>query len=408
MTKSPEAQSVATILVVDDEPANRSLLQEVLETDGHAFREAADGVQALREVARARPDAILLDVEMPELDGIQVCRRLKADPETAPIPIILVTAHSTRDERLSAMSAGANDFLAKPVDLAELRLRLRNALEMKRLYDRAESRFRRIVELERRRDLLVSMIAHDMRSPLATILASLELGATGDDGMPLPSVPSWIEDARCTAQDLSRLLTAMVDVSRLETGKMPVRPRPADMEQLARTAAAKLGRRGRRVTVEVESPETVTVCDPSIVLRVLINLLSNALDFTRPEDGVRVRIGRRGGAIEVTVCDRGPGIPSEFHSRIFEKFEQAHANEFGWRTSSGLGLAFCKLAVEAHDGQIGVESEVGVGSDFWFRLPVATDAPSPAGPGSAGENRKWAAERELVATESRQNGADEG
>jgi signal transduction histidine kinase len=407
MTTSPESKVVATVLVVDDEPANRSLLQEVLETDGHAFREAADGAEALRAVAQARPDAILLDVEMPELDGIEVCRRLKADPETAPIPIILVTAHSTRDERLSAMAAGAIDFLAKPVDLAELRARLRNALETKRLYDQAESRFRRIEDLERRRDLLVSMIAHDMRSPLATILASLELGATGEDGMPLPSVPSWIEDARCTAQDLTRLLTAMVDVSRLEAGKMPLRPRPAELEQLARSAAAKLGRRGRNVTVVVESPENSTVCDPSIILRVLINLLSNALDFTPPDQVVGVRITRRRGAIEVTVSDRGPGIPPEAQARIFEKFEQVHANEFGWRTSSGLGLAFCKLAVEAHDGEIGVTSTVGEGSDFWFRLPVPADAPSPTRVGPTRGMWQLPSSGEPVATGSARQGSEE-
>lgn len=140
------------VLVVDDEEPNRLLLRAPLEARGYEVEEASNGEEALRQVAARPPDVVLLDLMMPLLDGFQTCRRLKSQPATAPIPVLMVTALSERQERLLAIQAGANDYLAKPVDLQDLILRVGNAVQIKRLYDQVQA------ERERSERLLLNIL----------------------------------------------------------------------------------------------------------------------------------------------------------------------------------------------------------------------------------------------------------
>lgn len=142
-----KASLKGSILVVDDEEPNRTLLRDLLSAGDCEVREAENGVQALQMVAAKEPDTVLLDVMMPGMDGFEVCRRLKNDPRTAPIPVLMVTALSDRPERLAGVHAGANDFLTKPVDTQDLLLRVRNALYTKNLYDKLREEQRRSEEL---------------------------------------------------------------------------------------------------------------------------------------------------------------------------------------------------------------------------------------------------------------------
>ena len=146
------------ILVADDEGINRELLRDLLEQEGHHVTEAEDGQRALEAVADSRPDVVLLDVVMPQLDGFEVCRRIKADPESSSTPVLLVTVLSERKERLAGIEAGANDFLSKPIDSREVVLRVRNSVYTKHLFDQVERNYRRLRDLEALCDSLTSMI----------------------------------------------------------------------------------------------------------------------------------------------------------------------------------------------------------------------------------------------------------
>ena len=163
------------ILIVDDLEANRVLLQEILELDGLEVMLAQDGAEALRAISESAPDLVLLDVNMPGMDGLEVCRRLRADPETEALPIILVTALSERAHRLEGISAGANDYLTKPIDRPDLLLRVRNALRLRRLHAEVAEQLRRLEQLEQMRDGLVHMLVHDLRTPLTGITVYLQL-----------------------------------------------------------------------------------------------------------------------------------------------------------------------------------------------------------------------------------------
>jgi signal transduction histidine kinase len=306
------------------------------------------------------------------MDGLTLCRTIKADPQTAAIPVLLVTALHERQDRLAGIAAGANDFLSKPIDGQDLLLRCRNALATKRQYDRTVLAYRKLQQLEEMRDRLTHLIVHDMRSPLAGLTGYLDLFLTRTKGQIDERHRQLVDRAAIQARSLADLINHVLDVSRLEAGAMPLSRSPGLLLELSQQAIASLGAAAERVPLRHEAPAdgVPVVCDHDLVKRVFANLLSNAIRFT-PEGGeVIIRLTASAGQVRGEVIDDGPGIAPENHRMIFEKFGQVQAHRKPGYASSGLGLTFCKLAVEAHGGQIGVHSQLGHGSCFWFTLPA--------------------------------------
>jgi len=191
-----------------------------------------------------------------------------------------------------------------------------------------------------------------------------------------------IDEARKVAVEMTEMVSDLLDVSRLEAGKMPLELALSDIGVIATDAVTGIGAAARRVSLQIERPSERlrALVDPSVIRRVIANLVGNAIKFTPSTGRIRVSVQGSEGQVRVSVNDSGPGIPAEFHDKIFEKFGQVEAARHGAKHSSGLGLTFCKFAVEAHGGTIGVESTVGQGSTFSFVLPVQGPAPRPANP----------------------------
>ena len=367
------ASAVGRVLVVDDEVRNRELLRDLLELQGYFVAEAENGREALVLATQMMPHVILLDVMMPGMDGYEVCRQLKAHAETAPIPVLMVTALDERDDRLKGIEAGASDFLGKPVDAQDIVLRTRNAVYAKQLYDRMQESYRKLQELEQMRDSLVHMIVHDMRSPLMGITGNLEILETCVSESLAEADKECLTDALDAARRLVEMISSMLDVSRLESGQMPLHLEACTLRQAAAEAVKLLGGLLRYSPVVVSAPQDggAVTCDPAIIRRVLFNLLGNAAKYSPKDCEIKLSIQRQGEALHVSVSDQGPGIPPELHTRIFEKFGQVGAGAKNKGYSTGLGLTFCKLAVEQHGGRIGVENRPGGGSTFWFTVPCA-------------------------------------
>lgn len=365
--------AVGRVLVVDDEVCNRELLRDLLETQGYFVAEAEGGREALMLATQVMPHVILLDVMMPGMDGFEVCRQLKASAETAPIPVLMVTALDERDDRLRGIEAGASDFLAKPIDSQDIMLRTRNAVYAKQLYDRVQESYRKLQDLEQLRDGLVHMVVHDMRSPLMGITGNLEILETCVIDSLAEEDKVCLKDALGAARRLVEMVSSMLDVSRLESGQMPLQLESCTLRQVAAEAVKLLGGVLRDTPVVVDAPQDggTSTFDPAVIRRVFFNLLGNAAKYSPKGCEIKLSIKHEADAVRVSVSDQGPGIPRELHARIFEKFGQVEGDVRNKGYSTGLGLTFCKLAVEQHGGQIGVESQPGCGSTFWFTLPGA-------------------------------------
>ncbi len=362
------------IMVVEDDLMQRMLLARVLDTQGHTVVYAENGRHALDALPDAEPDLIISDIIMPEVDGFELCRRIKSDPSLLTIPIILVTALDTKDDIIKGIDAGANEFLTKPIEPRELALRVRNAIWSKKLYEKVEKNLQKLQDLEAMRDNFVHMVVHDMRSVLTGILSSADfLHARISDR--LNEVEEKLFSNILTSSTaLVEMVSTVLDVSRMEEGKMPLDRTVTDLRSALLLAFDLMGVSNSTDRVQYSLPDkpVYVYCDAGMICRVVTNFISNALKYTRSKkDGlVKIDLHARDGRARVTVSDNGLGIPHSDTELIFEKFAQSSLRQQKKRYSSGLGLYFCKLAVESHGGRIGVESGAGHGATFFFELDV--------------------------------------
>jgi signal transduction histidine kinase len=368
------------VLIVDDTPANLQVLAEMLKDHGYHVRMARSGALALQAAQHDPPDLILLDITMPEMDGYEVCARFKANAQLREVPILFISALTEPLDKIKAFNAGGVDYLPKPFYSEEVVARVRTHLELRRQRQELQVRVAQLRELEHLRDNLVHMIVHDLRAPLNGLQGGLELlditaqNLTADNR-------KWLVLAQASCRELSEMISTLLDITRLEHNQMPLHPAPADLADIVRHAIELLGPKAQvRCDVEAGGTSgTMIPCDAALIVRVITNLASNALKFSPETTRVRVAIGAEGADMVLRVTDSGPGIPAQYQAKIFEKFGQAELQRAHQQTSSGLGLAFCKLAIEAHGGRIGVNSKPGKGSTFWFKLPLRRDAADACG-----------------------------
>jgi signal transduction histidine kinase len=387
MTEDRDPQ--LTLMVVDDTPANLKLLEGILQERGYRVRPFPSGRLALRAALAEPPDLILLDVMMPEMDGYETCSRLRAEASTRDVPIIFLSALRETDDKLKAFHAGGVDYVTKPFQAEEVLARVRTHLELMQARRLLAARNRELTEslerqadLERMRDNLVHMMVHDMRSPLMGIGGNLDLLKMDLGSQLAPEQLSFLDGAAQATKNLIEMVSSMLDVSRLDARQMPVTLQRCDLLPALRRGIEALGAATQRCQLRMELPSEPVLadCDPELIVRIVSNLLGNALKFTPKGGSITVRASGFDGEARVSVTDSGPGIPAEFHGRIFEKFGQVRSDGPRVKYSTGLGLTFCKLAIEAQNGRIGVESEEGRGSTFWFELPAG------AAPGRRGDS----------------------
>jgi signal transduction histidine kinase len=384
---APPPADAPVILVADDVPANVELLFDQLHVLGFRAIAASDGPSAVQLCFDQMPDLCILDVSMPAGDlgvddrstGFEVCRRIKRDPRTARIPVIFVTALNDTTDRVKAIEAGGDDFLTKPHNRLVLGARVRSLLKLKAATDALEESLRKQKELEKVRDDLMKMIVHDLKTPLTSIIGAMEMMIDGDFGPLTGNQRSALGDAESRAEDLLGLIEDLLEVARLEETRLTLNLKPIAPAALLAEVRHEWDIRFQqeRATAVVEAADDAPVieADHALLKRVFSNLVQNALSHSARAVTVTLGARRENDGTLFTVSDDGVGIPVEYHDIIFRKFEQVKTPHIPRVRSSGLGLAFCKLVVEAHGGRIWVKSggEM-VGSAFHFWLPVKPPA----------------------------------
>ncbi|CAN5404350.1 hybrid sensor histidine kinase/response regulator [soil metagenome] len=387
MTTAAGSRRAPLILVVDDNPLNVEPLCDLLEAMGYRVAEAYNGAAALQAVQENPPDLILLDIMMPGMNGFEVCRRLKGDPHSAKIPVVFVTALAETEDKVAGIDAGGDDFLTKPFNRPLLLARIRSLLRLKAANDELENSYRKLQALERMKDDLMKMIVHDLKSPLSAILGTLELALDRDLGPLSAEQERMFADAFRRGDELVQLVDDLLELTQLEDSRVSLQLTELDAVRLLHEIAAEWSVRtaqsGASLVVD-EAPPLHFRGDEHLLRRVFSNLIGNALKHSGGE-GVEIRCGARAapfdgqGGVHFIVSDNGIGIPEEYHEMIFRKFASVRRGETDSSfRSSGLGLTFCKLAVEAHGGHIWVQSRPGEGSAFHFVLPLTPAENQPA------------------------------
>lgn len=383
------------ILVADDVPGNVELLVDQLTTLGFRTVTAFDGPGALAACFDHRPQVAILDVAMPAgslgVDpsgvGFEVCRRIKRDPRTSRIPVIFLTALNDTMDRVQAIEAGGEDFLTKPHNSVLLGARVRSLVRLKATTDALEDSYRKLRELEALREDLMRMLVHDLKTPLTSILATLELLGDGDLGLLGERQSQAVHDAEEKAEELLALVDEILELRRMESAEivLDLVPLRADelLNEIVRDWEVRVEHEGAHVTVNVAPDAPVFRGDARLLNRVIGNLLENAL--THAGRGVRVTLGARRDAngIRLSVDDDGPGVPKNERETIFSHFTSVRRPS-STRRGTGLGLAFCRIAIAAHGGRIWVEDGRDGGGDrgssFQIVLPLE---PKSVGNGAA-------------------------
>jgi two-component system sensor histidine kinase/response regulator len=377
-------ESAACVLVADDVEANVELLKDQLAPLGLNIVHAADAPSALALAMEVRPDLCILDVSMPagslgvpDRDaGFEVCRRLKRDPRTARIPVVFISALNDASDRLKAIESGGDDFLIKPHNRHVLGARVRSLLKLKGATDALEESLRRLREVQKARDDLTRMVVHDLKTPLTSMLATLEMLRDGDFGPVEERAARALSDVEGKAEDLLGLIHNLLDVSRaaekpLVLAQEPIAP-AAFLAELEYDWALRFRQEQTTARTEVADDAPIFHADKAILKRVFSNLIQNAITHSPMPVTLTLTARRDGTGILFTVGDNGPGIPAEYQETIFAQFTQLSVPNAPRVFSSGLGLAFCRVALENHGGRIAVKSTEGEGSVFSLWLPVGS------------------------------------
>ena len=366
------------VLVVDDNAENRALARATLEDEGYRVVLAANGPDGVAAFVRDHPDCVLLDVQMPGMDGIAACRHIREAPGGRDVPIVFVTAQRDVDTFDRARLAGGDDFITKPVRPTELVLRVQAAMKLHRiaaerneLFDLMRRQRDDVMRLQLQREQLMAFLVHDLKNPVHAIKLHGELIAR-DHQASARSRASAASIQSDTAA-LLRMIMNLLDLSKADEGRLVPARQPIELGELAAEVEAAMAPRARTADVELVvevSPRTIHG-DPDLIRRVLENLVDNAIRHAPEGTAVRVTSADLAAGVELRIADAGPGVPEPLRERVFDRFVQGEAAS---RAGRGLGLAFCKLAVGAHGGTIWIE-DAGPGAVFCVRL----DGAPPAG-----------------------------
>lgn len=362
------------ILIVDDVMSNVLLLKVLLTNEKFQIATASNGRQALDQVTKEKPDLVLLDVMMPDMSGFEVSQQLKANPETAEIPIIFLTALNSTADIVKGFQVGGNDFISKPFNKEELIIRVTHQISLiaaKRIIVAQTEELRKTII---GRDKLYSVIAHDLRSPMGSIkmvLNMLILNLPSDTIG--PEMYELLTMANQTTEDVFSLLDNLLKWTKSQIGKLKVVYQDIDMVEVTEgvieifSMVAEL----KKISIRLETPSKLDVyADIDMIKTVIRNLLSNAIKFSNEETEILVTVQEQEGMAVVSVKDSGCGIDEENQKKLLHT--DTHFSTFGTNNEegSGLGLLLCQDFVIKNGGRLWFTSAKGEGSTFSFSIPL--------------------------------------
>ena len=361
------------LLVVDDVQTNVLLLKALLGKEGYGILVANNGQEALEVIRNENPDLILLDVMMPGMDGFEVAERLKSEEFRCEIPIIFLTALDDTQSIVNGFKLGVGDFISKPFRKEELMVRIKHQLSLvaaRRIIEEKNEELRKTIA---GRDKMYSVIAHDLRSPMAsmkmllnTIMMSVEKDKID------PDIFDMLEMSNKTSEEVFSLLDNLLKWTKSQLGKLTVIPQKLDISGLADGVVEVMNSVAEVKHIKLirtDHESFFVYVDIEMIKSILRNLISNAVKFSNPDSEIKVGIKAEDGKVIVSVTDSGNGIKKEDQHKLLK--DSTHFTTYGTNSEegSGLGLLLCRDFARKNGGELWFESEENLGSVFSFSLP---------------------------------------
>jgi CheY-like chemotaxis protein len=367
-------QHIFNILIVDDTPVNLQMLSDLLDDKEFKVREVLNGMQALLVAEKEKPDLILLDIMMPEMDGFEVCRRLKENQDLMDVPIIFISALNDSCDIVKAFNAGAADYITKPFRAEEVKARVTTHLKLYQQKKEIQEQSIVLQKLNAEKDKFFSIIAHDLRGPMSGFMQITELLADKKRDLSAEEVSEMTDNLKHSARNTFNLLENLLEWSQIGKGLSDFNLEQINLNKIVTECinilAAQARGKGIKLVDEI-SNETEVIADKNMLQSVIRNLFSNAIKFTRK--GGKVSISAQtaeNNQILVSVKDNGIGMTEDLRNELFHIGANTKRPGTQGEKSTGLGLLLCKEFVEKQGGKISVESKQKIGSVFSFILPL--------------------------------------
>jgi signal transduction histidine kinase len=363
------APPLGDILVVDDSPVNLRLLAQILSARGYKVRPVPGGQLALEAALAAPPDLILLDVNMPDLNGYEVCARLKAEPRTHDVPVLFISALDDVDSKVKAFTAGGVDYITKPFQVEEVAARVRTHLALRNLQKQLQTANADLQTRNAELDAFAHTVAHDLKNALNTIMGHAELLDEDLRTQPKEALAPSVRLISRMGHKMNNIIEELMLLAGVRS--QPITLTPLDMAAIVAEALERLEYMLHEAQAEVIAPShwPIALGYGPWVEEVWVNYLSNAVKYGgRPP---RVELGstlEADGLVRFWVRDNGAGLSPEDQARLFAQFERL---ENARATGHGLGLSIVKRIVDRLNGRVSVVSQPGQGSEFSFSLPTS-------------------------------------
>ena len=361
------------ILIVDDDPFSRQVIRRILSNVGYEVQEAANGEEALTKASIELPNLIILDINLPDMTGYEVCEQLKLNPDTEFIPILNITATYTKNEDWAhGLECGADNYLIKPIDPHVLLAIVTSMLKV----ENTERQLRiALKEAESANDIktqFLANISHELKTPINVIVSALQMTSIISENIEKLDIKMQLDKyngmMKQNSYRLIRLINNLIDITKIDSGFTNMTLHNIDIvktvEDITLSVVSFVESKHIELIFDTDVEEKITACDPNKMETIMFNLLSNAVKFTNAGGKITVNMFDKGENIIISIKDTGIGIAEKDMKKIFGRFLQVE--DTGHRNSegSGIGLALVKSFIEMHGGKITLESTYGKGSNF--------------------------------------------
>lgn len=359
------------LLLVDDEPTNVGLLKELLEDD-YRVTTATKGAEALAQLNAERYDLVLLDILLPDISGLDILKSVRANPDTADLPIILMSALGDSEDVVKGLEWGANDYLTKPLTMSIVRARVNTQLRLKAYADEHKQMIDELINSQQLRSRLFSIASHDLKNPISNIrmaeyLLRERLATVGDS-----EYLQLLDTISMALDNMQDVIEELLELNALQSGKMTIQFGYVNLEQAIWAVLANfmMLAENKHIQIRVQETEGAVWADQERLQQILANLISNAIKYTPPHSQVTIWTETRGDYMRLCVADQGPGIPPQERPLLFREFTRLSPRPTGGESSTGLGLWIVKYLADLQGGRVGADFPREGGSIFWAELPI--------------------------------------